>query len=170
MTTTTLTSANRAILAADDDNDDLTLLRLLLRKAGVDHPLQLCRDGEAVMATLSALLTNPGKVLRPLLCFLDLRLSALGISGLEVLKWIRAQPALNDMPVVMLTDSENPRDVMTAAKNGAQCYLTKYPQPALLRQVIDEAERFALGAPVDEGFRLPANQLLVRGRRLSDRR
>jgi hypothetical protein len=67
----------------------------------------------------------------------------------------------------MLSSSEHPDDIKQAAQNGAQCYLTKYPQPAVLREVIDEAERFALGAPASECFRLPCNQLLVRWRRLN---
>jgi hypothetical protein len=72
------------------------------------------------------------------------------------------------MPVEMLSSSEHPDDIKQAAQNGAQCYLTKYPQPAVLREVLDEAERFANGVPASECFRLPSNQLLVRWRRVND--
>lgn len=155
------------IYAADDDEEDLALLRLLLRKARVDYPLELFRQGEELVAALSKLIGNSMKAMQPLLCFLDVRLTPL--TGHEVLRWIRAQPLLNSLPVVMLTDSEHPRDVITAVQHGAQCYLTKYPQPAVLREVIDDARRFAIGAPADECFRMPTNQLLVRCRRLSDK-
>ena len=55
---------------------------------------------------------------------------------------------------------------MRAGKTGAQCYLTKYPQPAVLREIVGDAERFVAGAPADECFRSPVNQLLVRARRV----
>jgi two-component system response regulator len=102
--------------------------------------------------------------LRPLLCFLDVKMPA--ITGLDVLKWIRSKPELDPLPVVMLSSSEHPEDIRRAAQAGAQCYLAKYPQPAVLRQIVDEAQRFGLGAPADECFRLPNNLLLVRGRRV----
>jgi two-component system, response regulator len=157
-------SPKSVIFAADDDQDDLTLLRLLLRKAGVEHPLQLYREGEEIVSALSHVLQNSVNAIRPLLCFLDVKMSTL--TGHDVLRWIRAQPALDALPVVMLSGSEHPRDVAAAIQNGAQCYLTKYPQPAVLREIVDDAERFRTGAPADECFRIPTNQLLVRGRRL----
>lgn len=62
--------------------------------------------------------------------------------------------------MVFLSGSDHPADLCNARENGAQCYLTKYPAPAVLRQVVDEARRFGLGAPALECFRLPMNQLL----------
>ena len=164
---TTYVPPNPVIFAVDDDQDDLALLSLLLRKAGVEYPLELFHQGEEVMASLSKLIETSVSVVKPLLCFLDVRFGSL--TGLDVLRWIRSQPALNSIPVVMLSDSEHPKDITAAVQNGAQCYLTKYPQPSVLREVIGDAERFVLGAPASECFRLPTNQLLVRCRRLSDK-
>lgn len=165
--TSTSSLPSGVIFAVDDDNDDLTLLGLLLRKAGIDYPIQLYREGEEVVAALSKLLESSVNAIRPLLCFLDMKL--VNTTGLDVLRWIRNRPELNQVSVVILSVSEHPRDVMAAMQNGAQCYLTKYPQPAVLREVIYEAERFAHGAPANECFRMPTNQLLVRCRRLSDK-
>lgn len=168
MTTNTL-SPNRVIFAADDDHDDLTLLSLLLRKAGVEYPVQLFKRGEDIVAALAKLMENSvSSALKPVMCFLDVKLPPL--DGHEVLRWMRAHAALDSVPVVMLSDSEAPKDVTSAVQHGAQCYLTKYPQPAVLREVVSDAERFVLGAPADECFRIPTNQLLVRCRRLNDRR
>lgn len=165
MTTTSLTLPRSIIAAVDDDSDDIDLLRLLLRKAGIPHPLQIYNDGEAIVSALTKLMDESiKKALGPLLCFLDVKMPAM--SGLDVLKWIRAQPALDPLPVIMLSSSEHPEDIKRASQNGAQCYLAKYPQPATLREVIDEAERFAQGAPADECFRMPTNLLLTRGRRM----
>lgn len=77
-----------------------------------------------------------------------------------MLRWIRAQPSLNMVPVVFLSGSDHPADLWNARESGSQCYLTKYPAPAVLGQVVDEAQRFGLGAPALECFRLPMNLLL----------
>jgi CheY-like chemotaxis protein len=162
MTTTGITTGS--IFAADDDNDDLDLLRLLLRKAGLEQPLELFTHGEELVGALSKLVERSLKAVRPLLCFLDVKMPAM--NGHEVLRWIRSQPALDRMPVVMLSSSEHPRDIQQAAQNGAQCYLSKYPQPTVLKQVVADAQRFALGSPAEECFCLPTNLLLVRCRRV----
>ena len=158
------TAFSRLIVGCDDDADDVDLLRLLLRKAGIDQPVEFYCDGAQVMSALNRCVEESLNALRPLLCFLDVKMPA--ITGIDVLKWIRSKPELNPLPVVMLSSSEHPEDIRRAAQAGAQCYLAKYPQPAVLRQIVDEAQRFGLGAPADECFRLPNNLLLVRGRRV----
>lgn len=152
------------IVAVDDDPDDVDLLRLLIRKAGITQPIQFYRHGEEVIAALSKLVEDSLKAFRPLLCFLDVKMPA--VTGHDVLRWIRSHPALDPLPVVMLSSSDHPEDIKQAAKAGAQCYLAKYPQPGVLKEVVQEAQRFALGAPADECFRMPSNLLLVRGRRV----
>jgi CheY-like chemotaxis protein len=161
----TLSHPASIILDVEDDDDDVNLLRLLLRKAGIAHPTEYFRDGEQVIEALSKLVeTSLTKAMMPLTCFLDVKMPA--VTGHDVLRWIRSQRALDPLPVVMLSSSDHPEDIKQAAQAGAQCYLAKYPQPTVLREVISEAERFALGAPADECFRMPTNLLLVRGRRV----
>jgi CheY-like chemotaxis protein len=146
------------IVAADDDQDDVDLLRMLFRKAGVRYRFDVFQRGEDVITALSDVLARTGAVTMPLLCFLDVKMPAL--TGHDVLRWIRSQRGLDAVPIVMLSSSDHPSDVAQAAKEGAQCYLAKYPQPAVLQQVIAGAERYASGAPAAECFRLPANLLL----------
>ena len=165
--TTPAIHSEAPIFLVDDDRDDVDLLRLLLRKAGLPNPVQVFRDGELVIGALSKLIQQSVKAVRPLLCFLDIKMASM--TGQEVLRWIRAQPALDWLPVVMLSSSEHPKDIQQAAQHGAQCYLSKYPQPTVLRHIVEDAQRFAVGQPAEECFRLPSNLLLVRCRRLSDR-
>jgi CheY-like chemotaxis protein len=148
------------IVAVDDDKDDIDLMRLLFRKAGVVHPIEVYHRGEEMMAALTTLTKKSVKAVLPLLCFLDVKMPS--INGHELLKWIRAQPLLDSVSVVMLSSSEHPDDVKRAAENGAQCYLAKYPQPAVLKRVLDEAERMAAlnGSAAKEWFGLSANLLL----------
>jgi CheY-like chemotaxis protein len=148
------------VLAVDDDEDDIDLLRLLFRKAGVTNSLEVYRRGEDLMAALTPPMKKSVDAMLPLLCFLDVNMPTL--SGHELLRWIRKQPELDVMSVVMLSSSEHPDDVKQAAENGAQCYLAKYPHPAVLKRVLDEAERVSANgaAAAREWFGLPANLLL----------
>ena len=163
--TTLALNPESAIFAVEDDHDDLELLRILLRKAGVPNPVKWFRSGEAAISALSKLVKNSLNGVRPFLCFLDPKMAEQ--SGHEVLRWIREQAALARLPVVMLSSSEHPRDIQQAAQSGAQCYLAKYPQPTVLKQIVEDAERFVAGSPAEECFRIPENLLLVRCRRLS---
>lgn len=157
-------AAAAEIVAVDDDADDIDLLRLLLRKAGIEYPIQFYRHGEDIVRALTDLVGNSIRAMRPLLCFLDVKMPAM--TGYDVLRWIRSQPAFDSLPVVMLSSSDHPADIKRAVEAGAQCYLAKYPQPEVLKEVVQEAERFAHGAPADDCFRMPTNLLLVRGRRV----
>jgi CheY-like chemotaxis protein len=148
----------RILFAADDDVDDVNLIKLLLRKAGVSNPIEIYSSGDDIIAALSALLKKSLNVVLPLLCFLDVKMP--GLTGFDVLKWIRQQSRLDGMSVVMLSSSEHPEDVKRAANEGAQCYLAKYPQPAVLRSVVEEAERHSHRAVRTDWFGLPANLLL----------
>ena len=147
------------ILAVDDDDDDIDLMRLLFLKAGVTHPVQVYRQGEDLIEALTALVTKPVDEI-PLLCFLDVKMPT--INGHELLRWIREKSQFDRLAVVMLSSSEHPEDVKQAAEGGAQCYLAKYPHPAVLKRVLDEAERASNSeAHVSkEWFGLPANLLL----------
>jgi CheY-like chemotaxis protein len=148
------------ILAVDDDEDDIDLMRLLFRKAGVTCAVQVYRQGEHLMEALSAFVTRSVDAVMPLLCFLDVKMPTM--NGHELLRWIRQQPQLDRLSVVMLSSSEHPEDVRQAAENGAQCYLAKYPHPSVLKRVMDEAERMSTNRVevCKEWFGLPANLLL----------
>src|SRR5262245_32152838 len=102
---TNLNSRN-VILAADDEEDDIALMRLLFRKAGVSHPLQVYRHGEDVIAALGEWLRRSTTTAPPLVCFLDVKMPAM--NGHDVVRWIRKEPRLDSMSVVMLSSSEHP--------------------------------------------------------------
>ena len=110
---------------AEDDADDLFLLRRLLNRAGVKNPLVSCRDGDEVVAFLRAAAASGEKAVRPCLVFLDIKMPKL--DGFEVLRWIRKQTTLTTLPVVMLSGSDEPRDIARARELGATRYLIKHP-------------------------------------------
>jgi CheY-like chemotaxis protein len=69
----------------------------------------------------------------PSLIFLDLKLPF--VQGFQVLEWINHQPALKQIPVVILTSSSEQSDRDQAQALGAQSFLVKPPTPELLRRV-----------------------------------
>jgi len=109
------------ILQVEDNADDVILTALAFRKAGVQVQIDVANDGDQAIAALqsSPLHSLPACVL------LDIKLPTK--SGLEVLAWIRDQPRLKRLPVVMLTSSVLPKDINDAYDLGANSYLVKPP-------------------------------------------
>jgi CheY-like chemotaxis protein len=148
----------RCVALVEDDADDSEVFRLLLRKSGREHPLEVFRRGEELVSDLTNRMKQSAAAL-PLICFLDLALPDL--RGLELLKWIRSHPHFDEISLVVLSASENPEEIKVAAGSGAQCFLTKYPQPAVLRRVMEEAiELAATGHPARHWFGIRENLIL----------
>jgi CheY-like chemotaxis protein len=82
-----------------------------------------------------------------------------GMSGFDVLRWIRCQRSLDDVPVIMLSSSDDPQKLGEARCFGAQCYIAKFPTPLQLRSVILEAQRYSTARLRDARFNLPCNLL-----------
>lgn len=113
------------ILLVDDNADDVLLVRRALTQARVINPLQVVMTGEEAIDYLSGKgrYANRGDYPLPGLVFLDIKMP--GLDGFDVLGWIRLQPALHDLRVVMLTSSDDMRDVNAAYQRGANSFLIK---------------------------------------------
>ncbi len=113
------------ILLADDNPDDALLMKLAFRKAGIINPIQVVRDGvEAVQYVKGeAAYSNRKKYPFPSLLLLDLKMPRM--SGFEVLSWIRQQPGLKRLVVIVLTHSNETPDIDKAHDLGANSYLVK---------------------------------------------
>ena len=115
------------ILYAEDSDDDVFLLQRAFIRAQLPQPLVTVRDGRAAIQYLQSALapTTGPKTAKPLpgLVLLDVKMPFL--SGIEVLKWIREQPQLAHLPVLMLSSSADERDVAPAFSAGANGYLLK---------------------------------------------
>ena len=129
------------IIAVDDEADDVFFLRHILQKTALDHRFQPFGNGEAAVIGLTSF-TEMGAIALPQVCFLDIKMA--GMTGFDVLRWIRRQKALDAMPVIMFSSSDDPRDVDGARELGAQGYLKKYPGVAAMHTVLNESREFAL--------------------------
>src|SRR6185503_10901677 len=94
-------------------------------KACVTNPLQIVNDGAAAIRYLSGTGEFEDRKRFPLPCLLLLDLNLPRRSGLEILKWVREQPRLQSVPVVLLTSSSHSRDIHSAYTLGANGYLVK---------------------------------------------
>lgn len=138
------------IVAVDDEPDDIFFLRRLIGKVGMAHQFQPFANAEAAMVALSGFASGEVTATFPLVCFLDIKM--VGMSGFDLLKWIRSQRGLDALPVIMFSSSDHPQDVDAAREFGAQGYLKKYPSADAMRAVLNEAKEFAASLPPKKTF------------------
>jgi CheY-like chemotaxis protein len=113
------------ILLVEDREDDIVLIRKSFEKAELANPLYVVRNGEEAVAYLmgDGSFSNRNEYPLPDLILLDLKMPKL--DGFETLLWIRNQPGVRNIPVVILTSSAELRDVTRAYALGANSYLVK---------------------------------------------
>jgi CheY-like chemotaxis protein len=124
------------ILIVEDNEDDLYFARRAFAKVAPAEQLCCATDGQAALDYLRGAGAYGDRALHPFprLMFLDLKLPF--VHGLEVLAAIRADPALRDLPVIILTSSSEERDRGRAQALGIQGYLVKPAAPADLMQAL----------------------------------
>jgi CheY-like chemotaxis protein len=118
-------STGETILLVEDDVRDILLVKRAFNRAGITNPLQVVSDGDAAVLYLSGEAPYSDRSLYPLpaLILLDLKLPRR--SGAEVLMWLRQQPGLKRLPVVVLTASQAYTDVNRLYELGANAYMVK---------------------------------------------
>ncbi|MBU1877394.1 MAG: response regulator [Chloroflexi bacterium] len=128
------TITHHTILLVEDDPNDVLLVQRAFRKANLINPIQVVGDGEAAVAYLAGQGPYADRQRHPLpvLMLLDLKLPRL--SGHEVREWLRQQPGLKRLPVVVLSSSQERADVNRAYDLGANSYLVR---PVALETLID---------------------------------
>lgn len=120
-----MVQSSQTILLAEDDPGDVLLTQRAFRKAQIINPIQIVSDGQQTIAYLSGEGKYADRETYPLPVLLLLDLKMPKRSGLEVLDWLRAQPDLKRMMVVVLTSSREAPDVNRAFELGVTSYLVK---------------------------------------------
>lgn len=108
------------ILIADDDEGHAILIRENLEAAGLRNPIRHFRDGQAV---LDFFLRDPTRAAGPFLVLLDIRMPK--VDGIEVLRRLKADANLRKIPVIMLTTTDDAREVTRCHELGCNVYLQK---------------------------------------------
>ncbi len=113
------------VLMAEDDDNDVFFLERAFKQAQIANPVHRVKDGEEALAYLKGegQYSNREKFPLPHLMLLDLKMPRK--NGFEVIQWVRQQPGLRRMPLVVLTSSKEDPDVNHAYELGANTYLVK---------------------------------------------
>jgi CheY-like chemotaxis protein len=116
----------KTVLLVEDNAEDVYAFRWTLKKANLSEvPLQLAEHGQKAIDYLSGAGVYSDRTLHPLpdLVLLDLKMPYKG--GLQVLEWIRQQLQFDELPVVILSGSDEERDHVKAEGLGARGYMVK---------------------------------------------
>lgn len=114
------------ILICDDDEDDRMLTQQALQDAHISNDLRFVEQGEQLLDYLyqrGEFSGETGSAPRPGLILLDLNMPKM--DGREVLKRIKSDPALLDIPIVVLSTSGLEEDVVRSYKLGVNSFITK---------------------------------------------
>ncbi|MFA5082135.1 MAG: response regulator [Hydrogenophilaceae bacterium] len=113
-------ASTRPILLVEDNPVDVDLTLRAFAKRKLLNPIQVARDGQEALEWIPR--WEAGEPL-PMVILLDLKLPRVG--GLEVLRRYREHPVSRDLPVVVLTTSNEDSDVEAAYRQHANSYIIK---------------------------------------------
>jgi CheY-like chemotaxis protein len=117
-------SVTAAILVAEDDPADVYFMQRAFKKVELGNPVVFVPDGAAAIETLSRPKSHPDERL-PALVILDLKMPRR--TGMQVLEWMRSEPVVRAIPVLILSSSANQSDIEAAYEAGASGFLIKPP-------------------------------------------
>jgi two-component system response regulator len=113
-----LAAEPKTILLIEDNADDEQLTLRAMRQSEVPNIIRVARDG---VEAIDYLFGDNAKL--PDLILMDLKLPK--ISGLEVLERVRKEPSARRLPIVVLTSSDEERDILECYRLGANSYVRK---------------------------------------------
>ena len=108
------------IILVEDNPVDLDLILRALKKHNLGNTVEVARDGQEILDWIPR--WEKGEAL-PCVILLDLKLPK--ISGLEVLRQLRAHPISKSIPIVVLTSSSEDKDIETAYSLHVNSYIVK---------------------------------------------
>ncbi|GAB1433110.1 acid-responsive two-component system response regulator TcrA [Spirochaetota bacterium] len=126
------------VLIAEDDDGHAELIQSQLEDAGVKNKMERFRDG----LELWNFLDSNGRKDQAYLILLDLRMPKM--DGLDVLKRIKSDPLLSLIPVIMLTTTDDPKEIEDCYRLGCNCYVTKPVEFSAFAETLNRLGLFLL--------------------------
>ncbi len=135
--------SNLKILLVEDNFEHLRLTKYILKQNNVPGEVYVVRDGQEAMDFLYQRnrFADVTKCPRPNLVLLDLNIPR--VNGKEVLKIMKADPALRDIPVVVVSSSDREEDIKYAEEFGAVAYISKSSGFEKLSKALSSVHTFA---------------------------
>ncbi len=130
--------SERVILLVEDDPDDVAFIERILKKSSAECGIVVARDGEEAMNCLFGGDNVEAMNEVPQFVLLDLRLPK--ISGLDVLRRIRSDSRTKLLPVVILSCSDEEKDMLEGYSLGADSYIRKPVSFKELSEVIRQLD------------------------------
>ncbi len=136
---------NKLILVVEDNPDHLELTVLTLEDHGVSAEIAVARDGAQALEFLFGQGSHAGRDThkQPAFILLDMKLPKL--SGLDVLRSVRANPLTALVPVIMLTSSSERSDMVACYQNGANGFVRKPVDFAEFTEKLNRLQAYWLG-------------------------
>lgn len=148
------------VLYAEDDDNDVFFMRRVFKGLDLLERLAVVADGRSAVTYLQGGGVFGDRSVHPLpdLILLDVKMP--GLTGIEVLRWVRSRSEFDTVPVVMLTSSTQERDLADSAEAGANGYLVKPPHARGLAELIPLVLA-AVAQPGGRGQRLAISSNLL---------
>src|SRR4051812_46002451 len=120
------------VLLIDDEWEAHDIFHRILRRSGVNLQFDSAFGGEEGISFMERCIegTRPW----PYIVFIDIKMP--GANGFDVLEWAKTQGVLGEAVFVMLSSSNEPRDVIRAFQLGAHHYVSKASPPEVLRELL----------------------------------
>jgi CheY-like chemotaxis protein len=115
-----MSQSEPTILIVDDDEGHAILIRENLTAAGLSNRIEHFRDGQAVLDFFAV---GRSRAAETFLILLDIRMPK--VDGIEVLRRLKADPELGKLPVIMLTTTDDSREVERCYELGCNVYIQK---------------------------------------------
>ena len=130
-----------SVLYAEDDENDVTLMQIGFKTAGLLNSLKIARNGQEAIDYLAGTGCYANRIEYPLPCLVLLDLGMPVCDGFQVLMWIREQLRFRNLPVVVFTASDNEACKDKSVIFGATEYITKPRNPTGLDGLLREMSR-----------------------------
>ena len=127
------------ILLVDDNEGDVFLTLEAFRESKMNATIVVARSGREALDYLEVQASSGEKSL-PDLVLLDINMP--GLSGIDVLDFIKSNEGLKSIPVIMLTTSDAASDIRTSYQHSANCFITKPLDFGKFLEVVDAIGSF----------------------------
>jgi len=128
------------IILAEDDDGHATLVQRNLERSGLINGFSRVRDGQEALDFLRCEGAFTGQQLpNPALLLLDIKMPR--VDGIEVLRRLRGDPRTAMLPVIVLTTTDDPREIERCYQLGCNVYITK---PVAYQAFVDAIQRLGL--------------------------
>ncbi|MCP4136947.1 MAG: response regulator [bacterium] len=135
-----MTTNELEIIIAEDNPGHAGLIKINLIEAGIQNKITHFKDGQQTLDFLRKRGDGPHmKPKTPYLLLLDIRMPK--VDGIEVLKEVKSDKELQKLPVIMLTTTDDPREIQKCHELGCNSYITK---PVDYNQFVEVLNRLGL--------------------------